>query len=344
MKAALDATVIKQGVYTLTHHAGNWIRSDQIIELIDHAVGKHGKKVKFLNFREVHERLVKNLLGGMPLRAANGQDNGVRVADLNGDAYMDVVVGNEEVCHTRIWSREKSAWTTTDFPVSLVNVDAEGNRRDTGVRFGLLQEDGFASVLVRNEEVAGLWHFDGRKWNADPQGLAGLELAGPVMTNREGHDEGVRMCDLDLDGTCELLVGNPRQRAVFAWPGDGRGWQKLPFTLPVGATIVDDHGRDAGLRLVDIDEDGHRDVVFSSADRYLLHLYVSMTEGWSRKILAGDQGDVAEFPKIVRADGTNNGAWFKHRHMWVQNEETGGKELPSQSISRSYTQLLNSGR
>ncbi len=27
---------------------------------------------------------------------------------------------------------------------------------------------------------------------------------------------------------------------------------------------------------------------------------------------------------IVRADGTNNGVWFKHRDMWVQNEDTGG--------------------
>ena len=32
----------------------------------------------------------------------------------------------------------------------------------------------------------------------------------------------------------------------------------------------------------------------------------------------------ASLPMIVRADGTNNGAWFRHRDMWVQNEDTGG--------------------
>ena len=80
MKAAIDATVIKQGTFTLTFHPHmhNWITKEQVVGLIDHVVAKHGKKVKFLNFREVYERLTKNLLGGHPLRTANGQDNGVR--------------------------------------------------------------------------------------------------------------------------------------------------------------------------------------------------------------------------------------------------------------------------
>ena len=34
-------------------------------------------------------------------------------------------------------------------------------------------------------------------------------------------------------------------------------------------------------------------------------------------------GQPKALPMIVRADGSNNGAWFKNRHLWVQNEETG---------------------
>ena len=101
MKAAIDATVVKQGVFTLTFHPGVWIRNDQVIDMLDHAVKAREKKVLVLNFPEVHERLTKNLLGGHPLRAANGCDNGVRLLDVNADAYLDAVIGNSAASMTR---------------------------------------------------------------------------------------------------------------------------------------------------------------------------------------------------------------------------------------------------
>ena len=70
-KAALDATVIKKGVFPLVFHPHGWSKPEQIIDLIDYAVTKHGKKVKFLTFREAQERLNKNLLEGHPLREAD---------------------------------------------------------------------------------------------------------------------------------------------------------------------------------------------------------------------------------------------------------------------------------
>ena len=66
-----------------------------------------------------------------------------------------------------------------------------------------------------------------------------------------------------------------------------------------------------------------------------------MTEGWSREVLTAKQGDDGAIPMIVRADGTNNGAWFKYGHMWVQNEETGGRVKPSQSVKRAYAELIS---
>jgi len=142
MQAALDAVVLKQGVFTLTFHPDRWIRNDQVIALIDHATSRYGQRVKFLNFREVHERLTKNLLGGQPLRAADGSDNGVRVLDLNNDGYMDVVIGNERVRQTRLWSPQTRSWTEGDFPVPIVRTDAQGQHALTGVRFGVLQPQG----------------------------------------------------------------------------------------------------------------------------------------------------------------------------------------------------------
>ncbi|MFO0977285.1 MAG: neutral/alkaline non-lysosomal ceramidase N-terminal domain-containing protein [Planctomycetaceae bacterium] len=58
-KAAIDLTVHKQGCFSLVFHPHGWIKPEQVVEMIDHAVAKHGNKVKFLNFREVAERLEK---------------------------------------------------------------------------------------------------------------------------------------------------------------------------------------------------------------------------------------------------------------------------------------------
>src|SRR5262249_20950230 len=81
-KAALDVTVRKQGTFNLVFHPHGWIRNEQIVDFIDYAATKYGKKVKFLTFREAEERLTKNLLGGVPLRdPKTGEDNGVRVLD-----------------------------------------------------------------------------------------------------------------------------------------------------------------------------------------------------------------------------------------------------------------------
>jgi putative membrane-bound dehydrogenase-like protein len=337
-KAALDAVVVKQGVFNLIFHPHGWIRNEQIVDLIDYAVSKHGKKVKFLTFREAQERLNKNLLNGNPLRAADGQDNGVRLLDLNNDGFMDVVIGNDKVRETRVWSPKTKKWVKGDFPVQLVTKGKDGKRMDTGVRFGIVQPDGDASFFIRNEEVAGFWHFAEDKWVEDKELLSGLEIDGqPVFTSQKGRDRGVRFRDLDKDGRCELLVSNDKQQAIFALSPEKKmwTWKKLAFTLP--GSLVTAEGTDNGLRFVDLDEDGHDDVIISNEKDYSLYLFTSMEKGWAQKVIAGDRSDKNALP-IIASAGTNNGAWFHSRHLWVQNEQT--DRLKDHVDRRSFNELL----
>ncbi len=116
MQRALDAAVVKHGVFALVFHPYEWIDNKQIVEIIDHAVERHGKKLKFLNFREAKERIDKNLLGGHSLRTPTGGDNGVRIIDLDHDGFVDVVIGNNSRRQTRVWSpAEKRGSRTTTF-------------------------------------------------------------------------------------------------------------------------------------------------------------------------------------------------------------------------------------
>jgi len=329
-KAALDATVLKRGVFCLVFHPHGWIRNEQILDLIDHAATKHGKKVKFLTFREAQERLNKHLLGGQTLRAADGGDNGVRLLDVNNDGYLDVVIGNDKVRQTRVWSPEKAGWIEGDFPMSLTN---------GGVQFGVLHKDGQASFLVRNETFAGCWHFSEGKWVKDNDQFVELKLKGQdFFTSAKGRNRGVRLRDLDRDGICELILSNDKEQAIFSWGAPEAHWLHNPYTLPEGAALVNAAGQDNGVRFVDLDEDGYDDVIFSNEDRYGIYLFSpSYREGWSRRVLSGKRGDKGELPIIANA-GSNNGAWFHSRHLWVVNEHT--DRLKDHVERRSFNAML----
>ncbi len=100
---------------------------------------------------------------------------------------------------------------------------------------------------------------------------------------------------------------------------------------------MDDQGRDAGLRFVDLDEDGHDDVVFSNDQDFGIYLYEPSELRWTRKVMAGKAGSDGALPKIVR-DGTNNGFFVHSRHLWWQNEDTA--KLPNLVDRRSFNELL----
>jgi hypothetical protein len=275
-KIALDAVALKRGTFNLCFHPHNWIKPEQVIELIDHAAAK---KVKFLTFRECLERLEKHALGGAALRTADGGDAGVRLLDLDGDGLMDVV--NAPARQTRLWT--KDGWTTSDFPLDSLD----------GARFGII---GTSVVLLHDR---GAWRFSGGRWTESRL----LALKGTR-----------RLRDVDGDGTCEALTA----RGVHRWTTSG--WEKtaeLPWDVDSPA-----------LRFVDLNEDGKQDIVASDETGALVAVYEG--PGWKTVKTSG-------VPFLARA-GTDNGAWFHSKHLWVQNEDTAS--MKALVDRRSFEELL----
>ncbi|MBI3882394.1 MAG: c-type cytochrome [Verrucomicrobia bacterium] len=339
-KAALDLTVLKQGVFSFIFHPHGWSSPAQLVEFVDYAQKKYGKRVKFLTFREAQERLNKNLLAGQPLRAADGGDNGVRLLDVNGDGFVDVVIGNDSLRRSRVWNRASGTWSESEFPTVIAG--------GTGVRFGVVQGGRSASALMRNETTTGAWNFDGTAWLEDKTLLRGLFADGqPVLTSENGRDRGVRFREVNGDGRDELIVGNESQNAIFEWSSEEKQWKKLAYALPKGTSVVDEHGRDAGLRFVGLNGDGFDDVVFSNEKSYGVYTFVPVEKknvdwrvGWSQIMREGKHGDLGDIPMIVRGgEHPDNGAWFKHGAMWVQNEDTASQ--PANVKKLTYEQLLS---
>lgn len=369
MKRALDATIIKQGVFNLVFHPHGWIRAEQVVELIDYAEKTYGKRVKFLNFREALERINKNLLTGSPI-AGRGEEFGVRLLDLNNDGYMDVLVarefargGSEDIVKTsRIWMPLTKQWMEIEFPALLTHINKAEGTQSRGVRFAILHKSGLVSALRLDKHVGGTltnsygrtgWTFDsrltvdGNKWHEDRSLIEGLEIDGtPLIADTEQPvknsedvtvDRGVRLRDVDGDGIDEVIASGPGLSALFQWREVDKRWARLPFALPEGAVIADSDGNDAGCRLIDIDEDGDLDVLFSNEKEFGLYLFTDMKSGWSTKVRAGKRGDANAIPAITRG-GTNNGAFFHSRHLWVQNEDTA--RMPDLVDRVSFDQLL----
>lgn len=340
MQAALNVAVLKQGTFNLVFHPHGWIRNDQVVELIDHAVKKHGRKVKFLTFREAVERMNTHLLAGRPLRNEPGGDNGVRLLDLNGDGYLDVVHGGDAAGRTRVWNPTELSWRECETPARIVDPGSVVGGEQPVARFGIVRDDAAVSLFsLAAEADAGdspRWRCDSYvdgEWRRDERFVAGL----PRLTATSLA--GICFRDLDGDGRAELIASSGELNAVYRYDPQGESWSRLPFALPDGVAIADARGRDAGLRFVDVNDDGRDDLVFSDGERFSVHLFSSLTDGWSRAGIAGRRGDTAvNVPMIVRPDGTNNGAWVHSGKLWFQNEQT--NQLPDGVDRVSFAELL----
>jgi len=325
--AAIDATVLKRGIVNVVFHPHGWIRSGQVVSIVDRVQEKYGKRVKFLTFRECVNRINKNLLLGQPVRAAGGGDNGVRTIDLNGDGFLDVLIGNENRQAVRIWQPEKEAWLDSDSPLQLTRSGAAGERIDLGVKFGFLDRSKRVSAIVNNETEQAVYEFtDGRfVKHALPQFLAN------IATSVAGKDQGVRLRDLNSDGVSEILVANSKQRSLWTW--EASRWTEVEAGMP--AAIVDQQGRDNGVRFADFDQDGFADLVVSNDRHSAVYVYQPDTRGFTKQVTGADR-----IPPIVR-DGQNNGAWLADKHLWLQNEQT--NRLPDGVARRSFAELLADG-
>lgn len=92
--------------------------------------------------------------------------------------------------------------------------------------------------------------------------------------------------------------------------------------LPEGVSLKDDRGRDNGVRFVDLNGDGHDDIVFSNQHRYGVYLFnptekknVDWRVGWTFVMREGDAGDANSIASIVNADGSDAGVTFKDQKM-----------------------------
>ncbi len=105
----------------------------------------------------------------------------------------------------------------------------------------------------------------------------------------------------------------------------GRPHPEIP--LPEGVKE-----EDPSLRFIDLNGDGHEDLVFANAERFGVHLFnpvekknLGWTLGWSHEIRAGRTGDRDGLPSTVGTD-----VEFRDGAMWVK----GAKAIDYAELAR----------
>ena len=357
-KAALDWVVDKQGVMTTVFHPHGWSSPEQWVEFIDYAQEKYGKRVKFLTFREALERIEKNALHDSPLRdswrrygAGDWKKDPALVFDIDGDGFMDVLAQRERPDSadiTRVWRPKENRWHEAPTPFSMETAAILNSEFQFvfSARFGVLRPSGAASALPVGT-VGGLnfLTWGGESWVHDD--VLGNGLNSVLDAATKTVDAGIRFRDLDQDGVCELLLNHD----IFSWNEKETQWKPSGYALPEGCSVVDDKGRDNGLRFVDLNGDGYDDVFQSNDTGYAIYL-------WAGKVKA-NLGWKAGWPHLVRTSavahspqapvtgtsilpfvqaGRDNGAWFRDGHVVWQNEDT--VKLEAHTLRRPFKDII----
>jgi putative membrane-bound dehydrogenase-like protein len=349
-KAALDIIVHKKGVMNLVFHPHGWIQSEQVVELVDHAVEKHGGRVKFLSFREAVTRLQENFLHGRSLRTDEGGDAGIRLLDFDSDGYQDVFIpdekgelvtlamsnaspGNKATVHELVTGGWTSAARTTGEPPLRAAVFSPG-----GLPYVFLR--GSNGLIQSLRKMPGVIAAD----SSFPTRITSQEPAMDVLHPR------VRLIDVDLDGVCEAIVypdSKPDDvtddvTGVYRFTTDALGnrtWLRVA-SLPEPVLLVPGC---AALRQHDIDDDGDLDLLFSTVEESGVWLWSREPGGWSTAVFHKRRNEPLEpgetdLPPFVRKDGTDAGVWLHSGHVWIQNEDTA--TLPDLVDRRSFHELL----
>ncbi len=184
-----------------------------------------------------------------------------KLTDIDGDDDLDILISNENPFNpsptggdqNRIWINNGSGVFTDETAARL----PAANDQTGAMLPGDVDCDGDLDIVVLNRGQ------DLVLINIDGEGHFANQTATRFPVTMDSSRGGA-LADLDDDGDLDLVVGNSRNEPVAHYSNNGHGvftarsFGHVPFT---GET-------DAGLVLVDLDEDGDGDVYLPNAGAF----------------------------------------------------------------------------
>ncbi|KFI23317.1 FG-GAP repeat domain-containing protein [Nitrosococcus oceani] len=191
------------------------------------------------------------------------------IVDSNGDGFLDLAAISRVGDGAQVWLGDgKGRWQ--DSSQGLGPADSCGG----GVAFGDINRDGMLDLAVA-DHCGGVFVYLGNgkgEWTANTERL-NPALSHQINLEEEGENtltgaEDLALGDVNEDGFLDLVVAASDEGgfAVYLGDGSGKSWQEsdaegLPTVKHLGPGAEENGGWANQVQLLDIDGDGHLDVV-----------------------------------------------------------------------------------
>lgn len=223
----------------------------------------------------------------LPLPFFDGGDQGMRMADINGDSLPDVI------CHggytngacgsnnaTKVYLNTGSSWSNGSgwgTPAYFVNAQYG----DTGLRIVDVNGDGLNDLALAKDGTSNSIYLNtGSGWTLNTSWT--LPIA---IIDSNAQDYGMRMADINGDGLIDIVCQGGftngtcgTANGTKTYLNNGSGWTNVTgWNAPA---FVDSQYRDTGVRLVDVNADGLIDIVKAKGTSYN-EVYINSGSGWT---------------------------------------------------------------
>jgi RHS repeat-associated protein len=194
-----------------------------------------------------------------PFVANLGSDDGMRVADVNGDGLPDIISGSAAYLNTGAGWTSSPSWTS---PAAFST-----NGQDTGVRIVDVNGDGLPDIISGSAAYLN----NGSGWTASSVWTS------PVPFAASGVGLGAIIADVNGDGLPDIISSGA------AYINNGNGWTNNPAWNPP-LPFAADGGVDNGTRVADVNGDGLPDILSGYTDasgvaQYAA--YINNGNGWT---------------------------------------------------------------
>ena len=209
-----------------------------------------------------------SLPAGAAFLTDGGEDNAMRLADVNGDGLADLVQSYDtDPARHRVWLNTGSGWSLSTWTVPTEAGFVKDDGQSNGVQLADVNGDGLDDLLQSYGNSPG----QHRVWLNNNAGWAAATAVVPLGTEfTEGFDDridnGVRLADVNGDGRVDFIQadgGVSGQQRV--WLNNGLAWDNPTYNVPPEAAFTEPSNghADNGVRLADVDGDGLIDLIQS---------------------------------------------------------------------------------